>query len=109
VLKSISRWCSRWHRIEKAAEVALRLVAKRQAPQLTSTLNLVAAGLGVSVVPESLKHLRLNDIAYLHMRGDAPRAALGLASHVDERSAAVGNFVALALGIAQGRHDTEIR
>jgi DNA-binding transcriptional LysR family regulator len=81
----------------------------QEAPQLTSTLNLVAAGLGVSVVPESLKHLRLNDIAYLHMRGDAPRAALGLASRVDERSAAVGNFVALALGIAQGAHDPEIR
>jgi DNA-binding transcriptional LysR family regulator len=68
----------------------------QQAPQLTSTLNLVAAGLGISVVPESLKHLRTNDIVYLQLKGEAPQAALGLASRVDERSAAVGHFIALA-------------
>jgi DNA-binding transcriptional LysR family regulator len=72
----------------------------QEAPQLTSTLNLVAAGLGVSIVPESLRHLRTNDIAYLRLTGDAPQAALGLASRVDERSAAVGNFIAVALRIA---------
>ena len=76
----------------------------QETPQLTSTLNLVAAGLGVSVVPESLKHLRTNDIVYLRLTGDAPQAALGLASRADGRSAAVGNFIAVALGIAQ-RHD----
>ncbi|MDR3670105.1 MAG: LysR family transcriptional regulator [Holophaga sp.] len=68
----------------------------QEAPQLTSTLNLVAAGLGISVVPESLRHLRKNEIAYLGLKGDAPQAALGLVSRVDERSAAVGNFIDLA-------------
>ncbi len=71
----------------------------QEAPQLTWTLNLVAAGLGVSIVPESLRHLRTNDIAYLRLTGDAPQAALGLASR-NERSAAVGNFIAVALRIA---------
>ena len=72
----------------------------QEAPQLTSTLNLVAAGLGVSIVPESLRHLRTNDIAYLRLTGEAPQATLGLASRVGERSAAVGNFMAVALSIA---------
>jgi DNA-binding transcriptional LysR family regulator len=72
----------------------------QEAPQLTSTLNLVAAGLGISIVPESLKHLRTNDIVYLRLTGNAPQAALGLASRADERSAAVGNFIAVALRIA---------
>lgn len=72
----------------------------QEAPQLTSTLNLVAAGLGISIVPESLKHLRTNDIVYLRLTGDAPQAALGLASRADGRSAAVGNFLAVALRIA---------
>jgi DNA-binding transcriptional LysR family regulator len=72
----------------------------QEAPQLTSTLNLVAAGLGISIVPESLKHLRTNDIVYLRLTGDAPQAALGLASRADGRSAAVGNFIAVALRIA---------
>jgi DNA-binding transcriptional LysR family regulator len=61
----------------------------QETPQLTSTLNLVAAGLGVSIVPESLKHLRTNDIVYLRLTGNAPQAALGLASRADGRSAAV--------------------
>lgn len=73
----------------------------QEAPQLTSTLNLVAAGLGVAIVPESLRHLRTNDIAYLRLTGDAPQAALGLASRADVRSAALGNFIAVALKIAR--------
>jgi DNA-binding transcriptional LysR family regulator len=71
------------------------------APQLTATLNLVAAGLGISIVPESLRHLRTNDIAYLQLTGDAPRAALGLASRVEGKSAAVGHFIAVAVKVAQ--------
>jgi DNA-binding transcriptional LysR family regulator len=73
----------------------------QEAPQLTSTLNLVAAGLGVSIVPESLRHLRTNEIAYLRLTGDGPRAAIGLVSRDDRRSAAVENFVSLARPIAQ--------
>ena len=72
----------------------------QETPQLTSTLNLVAAGLGVSIVPESLKHLRTNDIIYLRLTGNAPQAALGLASRADGRSAAVDNFIAVALRVA---------
>ena len=72
----------------------------QETPQLTSTLNLVAAGLGVSIVPESLKHLRPNDIVYLRLTGNSPQAALGLASRADGRSAAVDNFIAVALRVA---------
>jgi len=68
-------------------------------------LNLVAAGLGASIVPESLRHLKTNDIAFLRLTGDAPQAALGLASRVDERSAAVGNFIAVALRIAHDHNE----
>ncbi|QPF94369.1 LysR family transcriptional regulator [Bradyrhizobium commune] len=73
----------------------------QEAPQLTSTLNLVAAGLGIAIVPESLRHLRTNDIVYLRLTGDAPQAALGLASRADVRSAALGNFISVALRIAR--------
>jgi DNA-binding transcriptional LysR family regulator len=77
----------------------------QEAPQLTSTLNLVAAGLGAPIVPESLRHLKTNDIAFLRLTGDAPQAALGLASRVDERSAAVSNFIAVALRIAHDHNE----
>jgi DNA-binding transcriptional LysR family regulator len=73
----------------------------QEAPQLTSTLNLVAAGLGVSIVPESLRHLRTNEISYLRLTGEAPRAAIVLVSRADRRSSAVDNFVSLARQIAK--------
>jgi hypothetical protein len=49
-------------------------------------------------------HLRTNDIAYCRLTGDAPQAALRLASRVDGRSAAVGNFIAVALRIAHDQN-----
>jgi DNA-binding transcriptional LysR family regulator len=79
----------------------------QEAPQLTSTLNLVAAELGISVVPKSLKHLRTNDIAYLRLKGEAPLASLGLASRVAERSAAVSNFLAIALRVGREHQNQE--
>jgi hypothetical protein len=44
--------------------------------------------------------LRTNDIVYLRLTGNAPQAALGLASRADGRSAAVDNFIAVALRVA---------
>jgi DNA-binding transcriptional LysR family regulator len=41
----------------KTRDGVFRPRVSQETPQLTSTLNLVAAGLGVSIVPESLMHL----------------------------------------------------
>lgn len=36
----------------------------QEAPRLTATLSLVAAGLGLTIIPESMQHLRTDGIAY---------------------------------------------
>jgi DNA-binding transcriptional LysR family regulator len=66
------------------------------APQLSSTINLVAASLGVSIVPRSMQELQPRMVVYIPLRGQPLHALLGVAWRVDERSASTLNFVAAA-------------
>jgi DNA-binding transcriptional LysR family regulator len=68
----------------------------QEAPRIVSTLNLVAAGLGISLVPESLQRMRMDGVAFRHLSGAAqPKAPLYLASRRGETSSAVGKFLQL--------------
>jgi DNA-binding transcriptional LysR family regulator len=68
----------------------------QEAPRIVSTLNLVAAGLGVSLVPESLQRMRMDGVAFRRVAGVAqPKAPLYLASRRGETSAAVRRFLEL--------------
>lgn len=68
-----------------------------ETPQMIATLSLVAAGLGVSIVPASLTRLQLDGVAYRPLSGPAlPRAELNLAVRRGEPSAAVRRFVEVA-------------
>jgi DNA-binding transcriptional LysR family regulator len=61
-----------------------------------STLNLVAAGLGISLVPESLQLMRLDGVAFRRLAGAVqPKAPLYLAARRGETSAAVRKFLDL--------------
>lgn len=69
----------------------------QSAPQIASVLNLVAAELGVSIVPASMSQLRVTGVAYRPIAGQAPTARLALAHRRGETSAVVRNFVARAV------------
>lgn len=62
------------------------------APQLTSAVNLVAAGLGISIVPEAIEQVQLDEVRYIGIREPAPRAQLSLAYH--RQSIAASRFAA---------------
>jgi DNA-binding transcriptional LysR family regulator len=62
------------------------------APQLTSAINLVAAGLGISIVPEAIEQVQLAQVRYIEIREPAPRAQLSLAYH--RQSIAAARFAA---------------
>ncbi|WP_343125550.1 LysR substrate-binding domain-containing protein [Xanthomonas arboricola] len=57
--------------------VTLRIT--QDAPQMSSIVNLVAAELGVSVVPASTAQLQLPGVRYLDIEGQMPLARLALA------------------------------
>ena len=68
----------------------------QEAPQIVSTIPLVAAGLGVSIVPSSTSRILADSVVYLQIEGDAPRALIALAHRRDDPSPVVQNFVAVA-------------
>lgn len=71
-------------------------VIAQEAPQIVSTLNLVAAGLGVSIVPESFCSMKLPGVVYLKLAPkDLLRAQINLACRGPLQSAAAENFVDL--------------
>jgi DNA-binding transcriptional LysR family regulator len=73
----------------------------QEAPRIVSTLNLVAAGLGVTIVPASLSRLPLEGVTYRPLRGRPPlKVPLSLASRRDERSAATLGFIDLVRKLA---------
>jgi DNA-binding transcriptional LysR family regulator len=67
----------------------------QEAPRIVSTLNLVAAGLGISLVPESLQRMRMNGVVFRRIAGTQPKAPLYLASRRGGTSAAVRRFLEL--------------
>ena len=70
----------------------------QEAPRIISTLNLVAAGLGVSVVPESLRRLQMDGVVFRELATNAKLTApLILACRRGENSAAVQRFIDLVL------------
>lgn len=68
----------------------------QEAPRILSTLNLVAAGLGVSIVPASLRRLEMDGVVYRSLaKNQQPLAPLILACRGGENSAAVKRFIEL--------------
>ncbi|MCA7960777.1 LysR family transcriptional regulator [Burkholderia multivorans] len=68
------------------------------APQMASAVTLVAAGLGVSLVPDAITQVRIAGVVYRPIANAALRARLGVASRADDPSPVVRNFLQLALG-----------
>ena len=60
----------------------------QQASQAASIIHMVAAGFGVSLVPQSLSQIHPEGVAYLRIDGEAPRAPISLAYRRDDRSTA---------------------
>lgn len=71
----------------------------QEASQITAIVNLVAAGLGVSLVPASMQQVHSAGVAYRPLSGDAPKARLSLAYRADDNSPTVRNMVELARGL----------
>jgi DNA-binding transcriptional LysR family regulator len=66
------------------------------APHFTSIVNLVAAEIGVSIVPASMMQVRVTGIAYRRIAGQSPTTRLALACRRGETSPVVRNFIARA-------------
>jgi DNA-binding transcriptional LysR family regulator len=69
----------------------------QSAPQIATLVTLVAADLGFSVVPASMRQVAVAGVIYRELAGVAPLARLALAIRRGESSRVVQNFVARAV------------
>jgi DNA-binding transcriptional LysR family regulator len=74
----------------------------QQAPRIVSTLNLVTAGLGITIAPASLKLLGMQGVSFRELEPDiALTAPIWIASRATDHSASAQAFVRLARSIAR--------
>ncbi|HWK43530.1 MAG TPA: LysR family transcriptional regulator [Stellaceae bacterium] len=69
----------------------------QEAPQMASTVTLVAAGIGISIVPISMMQLSASGVAYLRIKGDQPRAAMSLVHDETDAPMVTRAFVGVVL------------
>jgi len=68
----------------------------QEAPQIVAVIPLVAAGLGISIVPRSTTRILSDEVRYVPIEGHAPTAEIRLAYRRQDASQAVKNFVGVA-------------
>ncbi|HEX4522528.1 MAG TPA: LysR family transcriptional regulator [Casimicrobiaceae bacterium] len=68
----------------------------QEAIQMQTIVSLVSAGLGVALVPASLRHMRRRGVVYRQLREESPRLTVLLAWRAGNRSACLSRFVATA-------------
>jgi len=76
----------------------------QEAPRMLATLSLVAAGFGVTLVPDSMRRLRVHGVSYRALDPEGgPVAPLNLVHRLGETSTAIRRFIALVRRHSPGR------
>jgi DNA-binding transcriptional LysR family regulator len=76
-------------------------------PRITSTLGLIAVGLGIALVPSTMQSVRIAGVVYRRLRDVAPKAFLGLAWRGDDPSPALKQFIKVVRGAARQRSGSD--
>ena len=83
--------------VNACRKAGFKPIISQVVPHMTAILNLVAAELGVSIVPASMMQVRVTGIAYRQIARQSPTTWLALAYRRGETSPIVRNFVARAV------------
>jgi DNA-binding transcriptional LysR family regulator len=81
--------------VRACREAGFELTVAQEAPQISSVVNLVAADLGVSIVPASISQIKLAGVAYRPIQGPPAVARLALAVLRSQRSPVTENLMDL--------------
>lgn len=69
----------------------------QEAPQMASSISLVAAGVGIAIVPQSMTHIHSGSVCFLPIEGDCPTAVLQLATRKAPLAPAAVRFRSLVM------------
>ncbi|AOX20453.1 LysR substrate-binding domain-containing protein [Kozakia baliensis] len=78
----------------------------QSAPQITATIPMVAAGMGVSIVPAYLHQIHAEGATFHPIIGPAPRATISLASRTPTLSGPTANFHAVLRELVSSEEDS---
>jgi DNA-binding transcriptional LysR family regulator len=65
----------------------------QHAIQMQTIISLVSAGMGIALVPASLRHLARSGVRYLELEGEAPQLETGIVWRRDDGTPTLGNFL----------------
>ncbi len=72
----------------------------QQTPQLSATINLVAASMGIAIVPDCMRHMRPESVRFIPLADCALTAQLGIAYRRGDPSKTLANLVGAAVDLA---------
>jgi len=81
--------------VEACRNAGFEMIVAQEAPQMPSVVNLVAADLGVSIVPAAIAQIKLAGETYRPIEGEPLLARLGLVSMKNNRSPLIDNLTSL--------------
>ena len=84
--------------VKLCRQAGFELTIAQEAREASTIIGLVAAGCGISVLPESFQCIKMSGVCYRFITDDAATTALMLARRRGESSTLVDSFFALALG-----------
>ena len=91
--------------IEGCRRAGFTPIIEQEAPRITSTLSLVSAGLGISIVPASLESLGMSGVVFLPLkRGSNLKAPISLACRSVNQSQSVSNFLTFVRHLARSKN-----
>jgi DNA-binding transcriptional LysR family regulator len=88
--------------VQVCEEAGFRPRVVQEVGELQTAVSLVAAGIGVTLVPAPVRDLRREGVRYLSLREPAPTIALTLAYRADETSPLLPHFLAIARAATGG-------
>jgi DNA-binding transcriptional LysR family regulator len=74
-------------------------VVQQEAIQMQTIVSLVSAGIGMALVPASMRHLARTGVSYLPIAGDPALLETGLAWRADNQAPALRSLIGIARGM----------
>jgi DNA-binding transcriptional LysR family regulator len=93
VMLSRSTWAGLYDEILGLCNPSIQ----QEALEFQTVIGLVAADLGIAVVPRSAMNLHTQDVAYLDMKGQLPIASMGVSWRKNDHSPLVKTFIKMAM------------
>ncbi|MEC1716502.1 LysR family transcriptional regulator [Schinkia azotoformans] len=79
--------------LAKCHDAGFSPIIHQEVKEIQTIVGLVAAGLGISIVPRSTGNLHARDVAYVNIEGEVPHVEMSIAWRSDDNSNIVKQFL----------------